>query len=60
MKSLFPGLETKTEEREGKKFIIAYHVAGKTALASKFCAVVDLCGFTTRRDRTIRGKVIFY
>uniref|UniRef100_A0A4W3INT6 Pseudouridylate synthase 7 homolog n=1 Tax=Callorhinchus milii TaxID=7868 RepID=A0A4W3INT6_CALMI len=36
VKSLFPGLETKTEEREGKKVIIAYHVAGKTALASKF------------------------
>ncbi|XP_032895803.1 pseudouridylate synthase 7 homolog isoform X7 [Amblyraja radiata] len=33
VKSLFPGLETKTEEREGKKFIIAYHVAGRTALA---------------------------
>ncbi|XP_067861118.1 pseudouridylate synthase 7 homolog isoform X2 [Heptranchias perlo] len=34
VKSLFPGLETKTEEREGKKFIVAYHVAGKTALAN--------------------------
>ncbi|XP_055509174.1 pseudouridylate synthase 7 homolog isoform X1 [Leucoraja erinacea] len=34
VKSLFPGLETKTEEREGKKFIIAYHVAGRTALAN--------------------------
>ncbi|XP_059843151.1 pseudouridylate synthase 7 homolog isoform X1 [Hypanus sabinus] len=34
VKSLFPGLETKTEERDGKKFIVAYHVAGKTALAN--------------------------
>uniref|UniRef100_UPI00398ED770 pseudouridylate synthase 7 homolog isoform X2 n=1 Tax=Pristiophorus japonicus TaxID=55135 RepID=UPI00398ED770 len=34
VKSLFPGLETKTEEREGKKYIVAYHVAGKTALAN--------------------------
>ncbi|XP_067915387.1 pseudouridylate synthase 7 homolog isoform X1 [Heterodontus francisci] len=34
VKSLFPGLETKTEEREGKRFIVAYHVAGKTALAN--------------------------
>ncbi|XP_078091804.1 pseudouridylate synthase 7 homolog isoform X2 [Mustelus asterias] len=34
VKSLFPGLETKTEEREGKKIIVAYHVAGKTALAN--------------------------
>ncbi|XP_069764399.1 pseudouridylate synthase 7 homolog isoform X2 [Narcine bancroftii] len=34
VKSLFPGLETKTEEREGKKFIVAYHVAGRTALAN--------------------------
>ncbi|XP_038667541.1 pseudouridylate synthase 7 homolog isoform X3 [Scyliorhinus canicula] len=33
VKGLFPGLETKTEEREGKKVIVAYHVAGKTALA---------------------------
>ncbi|GCC28620.1 hypothetical protein chiPu_0007051 [Chiloscyllium punctatum] len=34
VKSLFPGLETKTEERDGKKIIVAYHVAGKTALAN--------------------------
>ncbi|XP_075455792.1 pseudouridylate synthase 7 homolog isoform X2 [Ascaphus truei] len=34
VKGLFPGLETKTEDREGKKFIIAYHAAGKTALAN--------------------------
>ncbi|XP_060699129.1 pseudouridylate synthase 7 homolog isoform X1 [Hemiscyllium ocellatum] len=34
VKSFFPGLETKTEERDGKKFIVAYHVAGKTALAN--------------------------
>ncbi|KAB1276132.1 Pseudouridylate synthase 7-like protein [Camelus dromedarius] len=37
IKSLFPGLETKTEDREGKKYIVAYHAAGKKALASK-CA----------------------
>lgn len=36
MKSLFPGLETKTEDRDGKKYIIAYHAAGKKALASEF------------------------
>uniref|UniRef100_A0A6Q2ZNE1 Pseudouridylate synthase 7 homolog n=1 Tax=Esox lucius TaxID=8010 RepID=A0A6Q2ZNE1_ESOLU len=34
IKTLFPGLETKTEEREGKKFIVAYHAAGKKALAA--------------------------
>ncbi|XP_072509204.1 pseudouridylate synthase 7 homolog isoform X2 [Notamacropus eugenii] len=34
VKSLFPGLETKTEEREGKKYIVAYHAAGKKALAN--------------------------
>lgn len=33
VKTLYPGLETKTEDREGKKFIVAYHAAGKTALA---------------------------
>ncbi|XP_023774710.1 pseudouridylate synthase 7 homolog isoform X6 [Cyanistes caeruleus] len=33
VKSLFPGLETKTEDRDGKKYIIAYHAAGKKALA---------------------------
>nr|XP_015207674.1 PREDICTED: pseudouridylate synthase 7 homolog [Lepisosteus oculatus] len=33
VKSLFPGLETKTEEREGVKYIVAYHAAGKRALA---------------------------
>ncbi|KAL7867822.1 hypothetical protein SRHO_G00092060 [Serrasalmus rhombeus] len=33
VKTLYPGLETKTEEREGKKFIVAYHAAGKKALA---------------------------
>lgn len=36
IKSLFPGLETKTEDREGKKYIVAYHAAGKKALASKW------------------------
>lgn len=36
VKSLFPGLETKTEDRDGKKYIIAYHAAGKKALASEF------------------------
>ncbi|KAL0619804.1 Pseudouridylate synthase 7-like protein [Plecturocebus cupreus] len=35
IKSLFPGLETKTEDREGKKYIVAYHAAGKKALASR-------------------------
>ncbi|XP_062438051.1 pseudouridylate synthase 7 homolog isoform X3 [Rhea pennata] len=34
IKSLFPGLETKTEDRDGKKYIIAYHAAGKKALAN--------------------------
>lgn len=33
IKALYPGLETKTEEREGKRFIVAYHTAGKKALA---------------------------
>uniref|UniRef100_A0A8D3A302 Pseudouridylate synthase 7 homolog n=1 Tax=Scophthalmus maximus TaxID=52904 RepID=A0A8D3A302_SCOMX len=33
IKTQFPGLETKTEEREGRKFIVAYHAAGKKALA---------------------------
>ncbi|XP_039625813.1 pseudouridylate synthase 7 homolog isoform X3 [Polypterus senegalus] len=34
VKSLFPGLETKTEERDGGKYIVAYHAAGKRALAA--------------------------
>ncbi|XP_077056291.1 pseudouridylate synthase 7 homolog isoform X3 [Siphateles boraxobius] len=34
VKLLFPGLETKTEDREGKKFIVAYHAAGQRALAA--------------------------
>uniref|UniRef100_A0A8C9A3T0 Pseudouridylate synthase 7 homolog n=1 Tax=Prolemur simus TaxID=1328070 RepID=A0A8C9A3T0_PROSS len=34
IKSLFPGLETKTEDREGKKYIVAYHAAGRKALAN--------------------------
>uniref|UniRef100_A0A3Q2HYZ2 Pseudouridylate synthase 7 homolog n=1 Tax=Equus caballus TaxID=9796 RepID=A0A3Q2HYZ2_HORSE len=34
IKSLFPGLETKTEDREGKKYIVAYHTAGRKALAN--------------------------
>lgn len=33
IKTQFPGLETKTEERDGCKFIVAYHAAGKKALA---------------------------
>ncbi|XP_007244365.2 pseudouridylate synthase 7 homolog isoform X1 [Astyanax mexicanus] len=33
VKTSYPGLETKTEERDGKKFIVAYHAAGKKALA---------------------------
>lgn len=35
IKSQFPGIETKTEEKEGRKFIVAYHAAGKKALAGK-------------------------
>ncbi|XP_070611214.1 pseudouridylate synthase 7 homolog isoform X2 [Erythrolamprus reginae] len=34
IKSLFPGLETKTENQDGKKFIVAYHAAGKKSLAN--------------------------
>lgn len=34
IKSLFSGLETKTEDREGRKYIVAYHAAGKKALAN--------------------------
>uniref|UniRef100_A0A3Q2TJU6 Pseudouridylate synthase 7 homolog n=1 Tax=Fundulus heteroclitus TaxID=8078 RepID=A0A3Q2TJU6_FUNHE len=34
IKTLFPGLETKTEEKDGQKFIVAYHAAGKKALAA--------------------------
>ncbi|CAL8260953.1 unnamed protein product [Merluccius merluccius] len=34
IKTQFPGLETKTEERETHKFIVAYHAAGKKALAA--------------------------
>ncbi|XP_077120873.1 pseudouridylate synthase 7 homolog isoform X4 [Ranitomeya variabilis] len=34
IKGLFPGLETKTEDRDGKKYIIAYHAAGKKALSN--------------------------
>uniref|UniRef100_A0A3Q1IZN8 Pseudouridylate synthase 7 homolog n=1 Tax=Anabas testudineus TaxID=64144 RepID=A0A3Q1IZN8_ANATE len=34
IKTQFPGLETKTEERDGHKFIVAYHAAGKKALAA--------------------------
>lgn len=34
VKTLFPGLETKTEERDGQRVIVAYHAAGKTALAA--------------------------
>ncbi|XP_069485227.1 pseudouridylate synthase 7 homolog isoform X2 [Ambystoma mexicanum] len=34
VKALFPGLETKTEDRDGKKLIVAYHTAGKKALAN--------------------------
>ncbi|XP_029470895.1 pseudouridylate synthase 7 homolog [Rhinatrema bivittatum] len=34
IKALFPGLETKTEDRDGKKYIVAYHAAGKKALAT--------------------------
>ncbi|KAJ3596037.1 hypothetical protein NHX12_002446 [Muraenolepis orangiensis] len=34
IKTQFPGLETKTEERDTRKFIVAYHAAGKKALAA--------------------------
>uniref|UniRef100_A0A8C5WVS0 Pseudouridylate synthase 7 homolog n=1 Tax=Laticauda laticaudata TaxID=8630 RepID=A0A8C5WVS0_LATLA len=34
VKSLFPGLETKTENQDGKKCIVAYHAAGKKSLAN--------------------------
>ncbi|XP_034074678.1 pseudouridylate synthase 7 homolog [Gymnodraco acuticeps] len=34
IKTQFPGIETKTEEKEGRKFIVAYHAAGKKALAA--------------------------
>ncbi|XP_015669146.1 pseudouridylate synthase 7 homolog [Protobothrops mucrosquamatus] len=34
VKSLFPGLETKTETQDGKKCIVAYHAAGKKSLAN--------------------------
>ncbi|KAK7891407.1 hypothetical protein WMY93_023370 [Mugilogobius chulae] len=34
IKIQFPGLETKTEDRDGRKFIVAYHAAGKKALAA--------------------------
>lgn len=33
IKTQFPGLETKTEDKDGRKFIVAYHAAGKKALA---------------------------
>ncbi|XP_057693820.1 pseudouridylate synthase 7 homolog isoform X1 [Corythoichthys intestinalis] len=33
IKIQFPGLETKTEEKDGRRFIVAYHAAGKKALA---------------------------
>ncbi|KAK2842542.1 hypothetical protein Q5P01_012742 [Channa striata] len=33
IKTQYPGLETKTEEKDGRKFIVAYHTAGKKALA---------------------------
>ncbi|XP_031725090.1 pseudouridylate synthase 7 homolog isoform X2 [Anarrhichthys ocellatus] len=34
IKTQYAGLETKTEEKEGRKFIVAYHAAGKKALAA--------------------------
>ncbi|XP_034391685.1 pseudouridylate synthase 7 homolog [Cyclopterus lumpus] len=34
IKTHYPGLETKTEEKEGRKFIVAYHAAGKKARAA--------------------------
>lgn len=40
VKNLFPGLETKTEEKEGRKYIVAYHAAGKKALAGTLEIVI--------------------
>ncbi|XP_076128247.1 pseudouridylate synthase 7 homolog isoform X3 [Alosa pseudoharengus] len=34
VKNMYPGLETKTEEKDGRKYIVAYHAAGKKALAA--------------------------
>lgn len=44
VKTMFPGLETKTEERDGRKFIVAYHAAGKTALAGTAPPISKLGG----------------
>ncbi|XP_030886743.1 pseudouridylate synthase 7 homolog [Leptonychotes weddellii] len=49
IKSLFPGLETKTEDREGKKYIVAYHAAGKKALASKCASDLAFLLITAQR-----------
>uniref|UniRef100_A0A8C6WE08 Pseudouridylate synthase 7 homolog n=1 Tax=Neogobius melanostomus TaxID=47308 RepID=A0A8C6WE08_9GOBI len=35
VKTQFPGLETKTEDRDGRKFIVAYHAAGKKHLSPR-------------------------
>lgn len=43
IKTQFPGLETKTEEKEGRKFIVAYHAAGKTALAGTQIINTTIC-----------------
>ncbi|XP_016305904.1 pseudouridylate synthase 7 homolog, partial [Sinocyclocheilus anshuiensis] len=52
VKTLYPGLETKTEDRDGKKFIVAYHAAGKTALAADPC----LTGFSHHAERFSRVR----
>lgn len=62
VKSLFPGLETKTEDRDGKKYIIAYHAAGKKALASEFqyCSnwVKYMLKLTWREKQTNNNKTL--
>lgn len=59
IKTQFPGLETKTEERDGHKFIVAYHAAGKKALAgmwrgggAKYQSVTVWTEFLMRRGFT--------
>ncbi|XP_076852698.1 pseudouridylate synthase 7 homolog isoform X2 [Brachyhypopomus gauderio] len=53
VKTLYPGLETKTEEREGKKFIVAYHAAGKKALAGRESTGSNMTGLA---NATVTGR----
>lgn len=53
IKSLFPGLETKTEDREGRKYIIAYHAAGKKALAKSSQT------YSPTWEQKIKGPLLF-